>query len=67
MMYDNKISAEAAQKLVQAIQNNNTLELLMLPSYVEKRIRSLQVEVSKNRESRRCLTKLNIVFVQLPL
>ena len=62
---DDKISAEAAQQLVQAIKKNNTLELLWLPSYtvgIEKRIRTLQEELNKSRESRRCRTKLNIKF-----
>jgi len=52
-MDGNKISAEAAQQLVQAIKKNDSLELLWLPSYTEnvkKRIRSLQVEVNKNRK-----------------
>ena len=61
-MWGNKISAEAALQLVQAIKKNNTLQLLRLPSYtedVEMRIRSLEEEVNKNRESRGCQTKLN--------
>ena len=62
-MYNNKISAEAAQRLVQTIKKNNTLQKLQLPSYsedVERRIRSLLEEVNKNRESRGCQTKLYI-------
>ena len=49
----NKISAEAAEQLVQAIKKNNTLEELWLSHYTEdikKRIRSLQAEVEENRE-----------------
>ena len=54
LMQFNKISAEAAQQLVQAIKNNNinTLKLLGLPSYtddVRKRITSLREEVNKKR------------------
>jgi len=63
LLYRNKISGEAAQHLLQALQHNNTLQWLVLPSYngdVEKRIRSLQEEVNKNRESRECQGKLNI-------
>ena len=65
-MYNNEISAEAAQQLVQAIKRNNTLQLLYLPSYtedVEKRIRSLQKEVNKKRENRGCQRKLDITFL----
>ena len=65
VMYDNKISAEAAQQLVQAIKKNHTLKVILLPFYtvdVKERIRPLQEEVNKNRESRGCQTKLNITF-----
>jgi len=50
-MGDNKISAQAAEQLVQALQHNSTLELLRLPCYSEdakRRIRVLQKEVTKN-------------------
>ena len=64
-MWGNKISGEAAQRLVQALYNNNTLEELGLPSDgytedVKKRIRSLEEVINKNRESRGCQTKLYI-------
>ena len=62
----NKISAEAAEQLVQAIKKNNTLEELWLSHYTEdikKRIRSLQAEVEENRENRGCHTKLKTYFV----
>ena len=64
----NKISGEAAQRLLQALNNNDTLEWLGLPSDgytedVEKRIRSLQEVINKNRESRGCQTKLNIYWL----
>ena len=65
-MWGNKISAEATQQLVQAIQKNNTLQELGLPLYIEnvmKRIRTLEEEVNKNRKSRGCQTKLNITFL----
>ena len=60
----NKISTEAAQHLIQSLHYNNTLEVLELPWYpndVERKIRSLQEEVIKSRESRGFQTKLNIV------
>ncbi|XP_065913093.1 NACHT, LRR and PYD domains-containing protein 3-like isoform X2 [Dysidea avara] len=61
-MSGNKISGEAAQHLLQALNNNDTLEVLWLPfgytEDVEKRIRSLQEVINKNRESRGCQTKL---------
>ena len=61
----NKISAKAAQVIVQVIKKNNTLEELDLPRYAEdvkKRIRLQQDEVNKNRERRGCQTKLFISF-----
>ena len=64
-MSGNEISAEAALQLVQAIKKNTTLQWLLLPSYTEdvkKRIRSLEEEVNKNRESRGCQTELNITI-----
>ena len=63
-MHDNKISGEAAQRLLQSLQLSNILQELWLPSYTEdvkERIKSLQQEVNKNRESRGCQTKLNIM------
>ncbi|XP_065889069.1 protein NLRC3-like [Dysidea avara] len=63
-MSPNKISGEAAQRLLQALYNNDTLEWLFLPfGYTEddrKRIRSLHEVIIKNRESRGCQTKLII-------
>ena len=64
-MSANKISGEAAQRLLQALNNNNTLEVLDLPSYgytedVKKRIGSLQEVINKNRQRRGCQTKLII-------
>ena len=64
-MWGNKISGEAAQRLLQALYNNDTLEELWLSSGytgdVKKRIRSLEEEINKNRESRGCQTKLIII------
>ena len=58
---DNKISGDAAQHLLQALQHNNKLEELWLPnSYTEKTIKLLLEKVNKNRESRGCLTKLEL-------
>ena len=48
-MWHNKISAEAAQHLVQALHDNSTIQFLRLPDYpenVEEKIRSLQAEVA---------------------
>ena len=64
-MYGNRMTTEAAQRLVQALQDNNTLEELYLPGGCflrHERIASLQEEVIKNRESRGCQTKLNIYY-----
>ena len=61
----NEFSAEAVQSMVQALCHNTTLQELQLSSYpedAEKRIRSLQEEVNKNRESKECQTKLKIVY-----
>ena len=64
MWGNEKISAEAAERLVQALQDNDTLHWLGLPLYsedVEKRIRSLEDEVNKNREKRECHTRLIVI------
>ena len=64
-MINNKISGEAVQHLLQILLYNYTLQELELPHYtedVEKRIRSLQEEVNKTRESRGCQLQLNIKF-----
>ena len=63
---NDKISAKAAECIVQALNLNNTLELLQLPYYpreVQHKIRCLQEEVIKERESRGCQAKLDITFV----
>ena len=63
---NNPISGECAQLIVQALQYNNTLHELCLnddyPGDVKKKIRSLEKEVNKKRESRRCLVTLKIKF-----
>ena len=63
---NDKISAKAAECIVQALNLNNTLELLQLPYYpreVQNKIRCLQEEVINERESRGCQAKLDITFV----
>ena len=60
-MYGNKISAEAAQCLIHALCCNYTLQWLWLPVYpedVKMKIRFVQEEIIKKRESRGCQTKL---------
>ena len=63
-MHDNPISGECAQLIVQALQHNNTLQILWLPgSYcedVKEMIRLSAEEVNKKRESRDCQVKLEI-------
>ena len=65
-MHHNPISGECAQLIVQALQYNNTLRVLYLnrdyPDDVMMKIRSLQEEVHKKRESHGCQVKLNIYF-----
>ena len=64
-MISSKITAEAAQHLIQALQCNDTLQELELSHYTEdaeEKIRSLQEEVNKIRENRDCQIKLNINF-----
>ena len=63
-MYDNPISGECAQLIVQALQYNNTLQLLHL-NYgyqhdVKGMIRSLEEEINKKRKTHGCLVKLEI-------
>jgi len=60
-----QISGEAAQHVLQALQHNNTLQWLVLPHYTEdikKRMKLLEEEVHKERKSRGCQTKLNIIY-----
>jgi len=62
-MSGNSISSECAQLIVEALQHNNTLQVLQLPHYSddgEERIRSSAEEVNKKRESRNCQVKLEI-------
>ena len=62
-MTNNAFSAEAVQRVVQALYVNNTLKELQVPYYPEddeKLISSLQNEINKNREIQGCHTKLNI-------
>ena len=63
----NPISEECAQLIVQALQHNNTLRLLRLNYYyhddVKEKIRSLQEEVNKKRETHGCQVKLKIYFL----
>ena len=64
-MYNNPISEECAQLIVQALQHNNTLQELCLNGYhddVKEKIRSLQEEVNKKRETHGCQVKLQIDF-----
>ena len=63
-MNSNPISGECAQLVVQALQYNNTLEVLWLNNYpddVTMKIRSLQEEVNKKRETHGCQVKLDIL------
>ena len=62
-MQGNPISGECAQLIVEALQHNNTLQLLLLPYYIDeakKSIRSLAKKVNRKRKSRNCLAKLEI-------
>ena len=64
-MTDVNISAEAAQRLVGALYNSDTLELLQIPNYsknVKMVITSLQQEIMMNRQSRGCHTNLEVLF-----
>ena len=65
-MYKNPISGECAQLIVQALQYNNTLQLLRL-NYgyhddAKGKIRSLEEEINKKRKTHGCLVKLEIRF-----
>ena len=65
-MHNNPISEECAQLIVQALQHNNTLRKLWLNNGyhgdVKEKIRSLQEEVNKKRETHGCQVKLEIYF-----
>ena len=65
-MSSNPISGECAQLIVQALQHNNTLQWLHLkknyPDDVKEKIRSLQKEVHKKRQTHGCQVKLVINF-----
>ena len=63
-IYGNPISRECAHLIVEALQHNNTLQLLGLPkcSDVERRITLSAEEVNKKRERRNCQVQLKIIF-----
>ena len=65
-MYNNPISGECAQLVVQALQYNNILQELWLnddyPYDVNMKIRSLQEEVNKKRETHGCQVKLYFIL-----
>ena len=64
-MNHNPISEECAQLIVQALQHNNILQELYLNDYnddVKEKIRSLQEEVNKKRETHGCQAKVEIYF-----
>jgi len=64
-MWDNPISAEAILPIVQALEGNNTLELLRLPSYskdIETTINSLVKAINSKREKQACCVKLKVEF-----
>ena len=65
-MDGNPISGECAQLIIEAIQHNNTLQLLSLPfNYphcVKEKMELLVEEINKNRESRECKVKLELHF-----
>ena len=60
-MDNNPISGECAQLVVQALQDNNKLQKLYLNDYpedIKMKIRSLEEEVNKKRETQ---VKLNFI------
>ena len=62
-MWDNPISGEAILPIVQALQTNNTLELLRLPNYpkdIKKSITSIQTTINCNRKCHNA--KLKVEF-----
>ena len=65
-MYNNPISGECAQLIVQALLHNNTLEYLGLnygyPQDVKERIKLLAEEVNNKRENCGCQTNLQLNF-----
>ena len=64
-MHGNPFSKECAQLIAEALQYNNTLQLLWLPYYSEeanKRIKLSIEEVNKKRESCECQVKLEINY-----
>ena len=67
-MYDNPITGQASQLILDALKNNDTLEELSLPSYpedIEKEIRSLEQVVNEKRRRRGCDVKLIVMFLWL--
>jgi len=64
-MHSNPITGEASLLILEALKDNNTVELLGLPSYtynIRKEITSLQQVVNKERTGRGCDVKLEIDF-----
>jgi len=63
----NQTSPQSVVFLLKALQHNNTLEELELPSVfgyskANNRMESLQEDINKSRKSRGCQTKLNIEY-----
>ena len=64
-IHNNPISEKYAQLIVEALQHNNTLQVLWLPYYSEdakNRIRLSVGEVNEKRESRECQMKLDVIY-----
>jgi len=62
-MYVSPVSEERAQLIIQALQQNDTLQCLHLlhyPRAIKKKIRLSAEEVNKKRESRECQVKLEV-------
>ena len=63
IMWYNPITAEVSQLIVDAIKDNNALQLLAIPKYSEtinEKIYSLQEAVNKHRTNRNCSVKLKV-------
>ncbi|XP_065884085.1 NLR family CARD domain-containing protein 3-like [Dysidea avara] len=65
-MSGNPISGEAITRILQALRGNNTIQLLVVPSYppaIKDRIRSIEQEINTKRRSQGIQEKLTVYWL----
>ena len=71
MIYNNPLSGECVQRIVESLQHNNTLQLLRIgnptgyPNDITERIKLLAEDANKKRGCCECQVKLKVDFVYM--